>query len=68
VQEAYKTLVGVYETCLDAMKPSVPLKVVMEKAKAYLQANAPDYLPYLPKNLGSAIGTRLSPTQQDKQP
>lgn len=56
VQEAYKTLVSLYEACLDAVKPGEPLKSVMEKAKAFLESKAPDFLPYLPKNLGSVIG------------
>jgi len=59
VQEAYKALTGTFEACLDAMRPGEPLKAVHEACRSYLEKKHPEYLPFLPKTLGSCIGAEF---------
>ena len=54
--DAYKLLSDMYDKCVEAMKAGEPLKAVYETAKTFLQRKNEDYVQYLPKNLGSAIG------------
>lgn len=59
VQEAYKALASAFEACLDAMRPGEPLKAVQEACRAHLEKRHPEYLPFLPKTLGSCIGAEF---------
>ncbi len=59
IQEAYKALVGAFEACVDVMRPGESLKAVHETCKAYLEKKHPEYVQYLPKTLGSAIGAEF---------
>lgn len=59
VQHAYKALTGTFEACLDAMRSGEPLKAVHEACRAYLEKKYPEYLPFLPKTLGSCIGAEF---------
>jgi nucleosome binding factor SPN SPT16 subunit len=56
VEKTYKTLLALYDACLEQMIPGNELKSVFEVAKKFLQKRDPELLIYLPKSLGFAVG------------
>ena len=56
VEQTYSVLLSAYEKCLEQMIPGNELKDVYTAAQAFLTKRDPALLPFLPKNLGFAIG------------
>lgn len=56
VEQTYNTLLGLYNTCLEAMVIGNELKDVYEAAQGYLNKKNASLIAYLPKSFGFAIG------------